>query len=252
MECKTNGCKKEAELRGYCRICYSRLLRNGTLKKLPVKGKEKCAVEGCSRLVGADGGYGYCSLHYQRYKKYGDPNRADWKKLKGDTPEEKLKYNYKVNEKGCWVWQGSVRKKDGYGSINIGQGKTSLVHRLAYTYWKGEIPEGMFVCHHCDNPPCINPDHLFLGTNQDNMNDKMLKGRAFTGFHKGEANGGAKLTNEQVSDIKKLLIEGEFNQSEIAVEFGVSRQSICDINTNKKWSHIPWPTKRKRRRRRKV
>lgn len=83
----------------------------------------------------------------------------------------------KVNktEGGCWEWTGSLQTQ-GYGNIEI-KGKRLLPHRIAYVLHKGEIPQGLSVCHHCDNPKCCNPEHLFLGTAADNMNDASQKGR---------------------------------------------------------------------------
>jgi hypothetical protein len=77
---------------------------------------------------------------------------------------------------GCWIWNGG-REKAGYGWIFV-RGKKMAAHRLGYELFVGIIPSGLFVCHHCDNPPCVRPDHLFLGTRQDNFRDMRQKGRA--------------------------------------------------------------------------
>jgi hypothetical protein len=243
MDCRTKECGRKAEFRGYCRNCYSRLMRSGKLEKLPVKTKDKCKVEECQRLVGSDGVKGFCSMHYQRYKKHGDPRISHNNTLKGDTLAQKLRLNYKEDEYGCWIWQG-YKQKQGYGVIGTGAGKkTALVHRLAYEFWNCPIPEGMLVCHHCDIPSCINPDHLFLGTNQDNIDDKMSKGRAYTGVHTGEKNSMAKLTDKQVAEIKRLLIHKRKSQVDIARQFGVSPTTILHIKQDKRWKHISWPKK---------
>lgn len=254
-KCLMENCESEAWSRGYCQKHYSRLKRAGKIKNLPKKSGFLCLAEGCDRIVGKDGGFGFCSKHYQRYKKYGDPNKVYWKRLEGETIEEKLKANYFENENGCWIWKGGKNSR-GYGSINIGNRKTAQVHRIAFKLWKGELPDDLFVCHHCDEPLCINPDHLFLGTNQDNIDDKMFKGRAYTGVHLGEKNESSILTDEKVKEIKKLLLQKKKYQSEIAKQFKVSKQCITDIKLEHRWKHIPWPDlsahnkKRKRKRKR--
>lgn len=83
---------------------------------------------------------------------------------------------------GCWLWTGSRSGHQGYGGIRIGN-KTVKAHRASHELFKGPIPPGLYICHTCDNPPCVNPDHLFAGSHLDNMRDKMAKGRHSTGFH---------------------------------------------------------------------
>lgn len=93
------------------------------------------------------------------------------------TRLDRFNEKYEINEStGCWLWHGS-KDKDGYGKININY-KNYRAHRLSYELFKDIIPEGLFVCHTCDTPNCVNPEHLFLGTNQDNMDDMVAKGRS--------------------------------------------------------------------------
>lgn len=130
----------------------------------------------------------------------------------------------------CHEWQGE-RTRDGYGRICL-DGRKQLVHRVVWALEHGPIPEGMVVCHHCDNPPCSRIDHLFLGTKRDNSLDCKAKGR-----HRpclGEGNGRARLTSEQVASIRARLGEGE-KQVVLAREFGMPRQSIWKIAHGKQW-----------------
>jgi predicted XRE-type DNA-binding protein len=100
----------------------------------------------------------------------------------------------------------------------------------------GEIPLGIYVCHRCDNPKCINPEHLFLGTPKDNMNDKMKKGRNFN--VKGSQHGQAKLDEEKVLEIKRLLAEKNLTQKKIGEKYGVNQNTISLIKSGKIWSHV--------------
>lgn len=96
--------------------------------------------------------------------------------------EEIFREKYKINEQtGCWEWTAG-KNSDGYGNFNYNK-KTIRAHRASYLMHKGEIPKGIMVCHHCDNPPCVNPEHLFLGTAKDNDQDSRTKGRQPTKDH---------------------------------------------------------------------
>lgn len=118
----------------------------------------------------------------------------------------------RVTEQGCWEWTGTRWKNGGYGRI----GANKKAHRLAYEEAHGPIPEGMFVCHSCDNPPCCNPEHLHLGTPADNMREKKERGRAGKLF--GEAHGFCKVTDAEVALIRERYAKGE-NVASIARSF---------------------------------
>ena len=131
---------------------------------------------------------------------------------------------------GCWEWIGSLML-DGYGRITNKQ-KAILAHRLSYTIHNGEIPEGLFVCHKCDNRKCVNPKHLFLGTSLDNVRDMMKKGRGNKNF--GEKVWNAIFNEQNVEDI--FLDNRGCNA--IAKEYGVSRGAIRGIKNRLTWKHF--------------
>ena len=123
---------------------------------------------------------------------------------------------------GCWPVSPGHRTGRGYGSIGGGgRRRRWLLHRLAYTLWVGEIPPGMQVLHRCDNPPCVNPQHLFLGTQADNMADKVAKGRQARGL----SNGMGKLSEEQIEQARRRMAAGE-TQAAVARELGVHPGTI--------------------------
>lgn len=133
----------------------------------------------------------------------------------------------------CWIWT-RCKSLDKYGYINLGQ-KQHLVHRVSYEYYNDIfIPEGMFVCHKCDTPACLRPDHLFLGTPLDNTLDSVRKRR----IQHGEKSSSAKLTDEQVRNIKIEMKEKNINQYELARQWGVDRSIITMILKGRIWKHI--------------
>ena len=140
----------------------------------------------------------------------------------------------KVNVCGddeCWEWTAGKYRR-GYGSCSAVFGNR-YAHRVAWTLTNGEIPVGLCVLHHCDNPPCCNPAHLFIGTQSDNMKDKAGKGRAT----RGESCRHSRLTEIDIKLIRMWLKRG-YTQRSIADVFEISRQSIGDINTGRTWKHV--------------
>lgn len=131
---------------------------------------------------------------------------------------------------GCWEWQGSAGSH-GYGDLRC-EGQHWLVHRFVYTCLKGEIPQGLVIWHSCDNRKCCNPSHLNLGTHQQNILDKEMKGRG----NGGAANGQAKLTKDQVEYIRTKSIQGS-SQSSLAREFNVNRSCIWKIVHGTHWKN---------------
>lgn len=131
----------------------------------------------------------------------------------------------------CWLWQGH-RSKAGYGALAVA-GKKVRAHRIAYVLEHGEINEGLFVCHTCDNPPCVNPVHLFAGTPADNVTDMMAKGRnvraprdeSLVNHARGVDGSRSKLTRQQV---REIFLDRRM-QIEIAKDYGISNSAVCLI-----------------------
>lgn len=165
----------------------------------------------------------------------------------------------KINSLGCWIWQGAKNPK-GYGKININY-KTVASHRLSYVLFNGDIKAGLYVCHTCDNPSCINPKHLFLGTAQDNTHDcfnkgrDKRKGRKLSSIHrarigdfqrgkscpqrgrKGGENPSAKLNSHSVIEIRRKHAAG-IKMKDLVSEYKVHRSTILCIIKRKTWKHI--------------
>lgn len=133
-----------------------------------------------------------------------------------------------ITKTGCWEFTGAITGS-GYGAIYY-EGKTKGAHVISYIYHKGPIPEGMFVCHSCDNPPCCNPEHLFLGTVQTNKKDEVHKGRNVY----GEAVGNSKLKAEDVLNIRRMIDKG-FSLASISRRYDVTIQNIHRIKSGHIW-----------------
>lgn len=142
----------------------------------------------------------------------------------------------KVDKSGdCWEWT-ACKDKRGYGRFNQPKAfKTTLAHRIAYMISIGPVPPEICVCHHCDNPSCVNPDHLFLGTHRDNMIDAMVKKRlAPLQTLRGIDNPKNKLTENQVLIIKQSTVPLRI----LAKEFGVGSSTVHRIRSGQSWKHI--------------
>lgn len=171
--CKLEGCESPARGRGWCSMHYSRWRKYGDPEITTFVAQTGCKVEGCG---GAHFGLGYCAKHYTRMKRHGN--------LLGLYPCEAadVRFWMKVDKAGeCWTWTAG-RGDHGYGSFTNDDGGAVSAHRFSYELHYGPIPDGMVVCHRCDNPPCVRPEHLSIGTQADNVQDMFEKGRAVSGW----------------------------------------------------------------------
>jgi hypothetical protein len=138
-------------------------------------------------------------------------------------------------ETACWTWTGATRV--GYGAVRW-QGRVVGTHRLAWTLIHGPIDDGLHVLHHCDNPPCCNPAHLFLGTNRENIADRAAKGRPGRGGVSGERNARARLNPSAVEEIRQRYEAGGVLQRQLAAEFGVSKGAVKHVLARRTWRNV--------------
>ena len=139
-------------------------------------------------------------------------------------------------EDKCWEWRGTA------GTTEYGQtswlGKDMATHRIAWMLTFGEIPDGLLVCHHCDNPPCCNPKHLFIGTNQDNIDDRERKNRNWMPHSRGEEHGHHKLTEKDVKEIRDLYSTGKYSYLKLAKLYPVSWGAIRQVIKRQNWGWL--------------
>ena len=158
-----------------------------------------------------------------------DKTQRFWAKVDKDGPN------------GCWVWTGdTVRGPHRYGRLWTDK-RPVTTHRYSWQIHFGPIPDGALVCHHCDNPPCVRPDHLFLGTDRDNIHDMIRKGRAYHprgeahqfyrrgDLMRGERGPNARLKDKQVAEIRRLYATGKYTQTALAEQFGVVQSHVSKI-----------------------
>lgn len=139
----------------------------------------------------------------------------------------------KVDKSGdCWIWTGA-RNERGYGKILAGR-RLEYAHRVSVRLDGREVPDNAHVCHHCDNPPCVNPAHLFVGTSRDNHDDMVRKGRST----RGERNPRSKLTADQVREIRARAAAGEV-QRVIGADYGIEQSHVSLIVRRGVWQHLP-------------
>ena len=189
---------------------------------------QNCFIENCEDQVVAKG---MCNRHYLRHKRSGTT------KDNGNSHASlSVRFFRKVDKtETCWVWTGNT-SRNGYGSIQSGgKGSATLsAHRLSYEMHKGQIPNGYVVMHSCDNPSCVNPDHLSVGTFKENTADMIVKGRKRTTAPRGADNGKAKLNDSLVRYIR----QSERNTASIARELNLSANCIRGVRIGRTWSHV--------------
>lgn len=192
-----------------------------------------CCIKGCDLPSMA---LSLCNKHWRRNKLYGSPaaTRKHSGMFIGKTPQERFKLQHRIAESGCWEWTGG-KDQDGYGLFR-GEIEGQMMQRAHRWSWafhnKSRIPTWGNICHKCDNPSCVNPEHLWLGTVMDNQTDKHRKGRAR--MLKGEELPWAKLDEEKV----RAILADPRPSSRIAEEYGISNGTVSDIKRRKSWAHL--------------
>ena len=200
------------------------------------RNEAPCSVGGCE---GRGEIRGWCKRHYNRWYKTGSPVTPP-KIPQGLSLFDRLMRRVSVRPSGCWEWQGA-KSPLGHGYIGRGRRGEGVVgaHRVAWEHANGPIPPGMCVCHHCDNPPCVRPDHLFLGTRADNNKDMTRKGRhaAHIGTQRslrGSQHHAATITE----DTARAIRDASGTHAEVARQYGVSHFIAYRIRTGKTWTHV--------------
>jgi len=154
------------------------------------------------------------------------------------TIEERFWPKVKKGRKNeCWLWTASLNR--GYGQLADRHGKPPLkAHRVSWELVFGPIPEGLWVLHKCDNPRCVNPNHLFLGDQGTNMKDAASKNRLPGNRTKGSQHHRSKVTEEQVKEVRRLYETGEHTQAQLAASIGITQTQISNIVRRRVWKHV--------------
>lgn len=190
-----------------------------------------CSIDGCGRK---HEGHGFCAMHLTRLKKYGSPHGGI--KNQGSLEERFWRFVSPLGADECWIWQGQ-KLANKYGRISVGaKGLNSEgAHRVSWKiHNKQEIPDGMVVMHSCDNPSCVNPHHLSVGTPKQNSDDMIAKGRKKIVIPVGEQNGKSIITAE----IARQIRGSSLNHAETARMFGVSAGCVRSVRSFRTWKDV--------------
>ncbi len=176
---------------------------------------------------------GFCIRHYKNYSKHGKPDGKFVRCSNNSTIKDRLDSKSKLNpETGCIEWTGTLNPISGYGGIRI-NGKRFFSHRVSWEEKNKMSAKGLVIRHTCDNPKCINSDHLLSGTQKDNIKDKVIKNRQL----KGAQIWNSKLNEEDVKDIILMNKQGK-NMSELGRIYDITASAIGNICRRKRWKHV--------------
>lgn len=166
--CKLENCHLKRVSKGFCSIHYQRIKATGTTDKKIFPST--CSVNGCTSVGKIT--KGLCRKHYSRFLRHGSTNTT---RIMNDDKKRIMK-NCEKSDSGCWEWKKA--KRNGYGQTSV-LGKQEIAHRASWIIFRGEIPSGMNINHKCNNKGCVNPDHLYVGTQQENVNDMIRSNRGW-------------------------------------------------------------------------
>lgn len=230
LPCMANECDANAVTAGLCEKHYA-ALRRARGYKPPSRA---CSIEDCNRRV--RGAHGLCHSHLRRLNLYGDPLHP------APSHADRLRAKIvRTTPSGCWEVEPTTGCK-GYGQFAMDR-KSMGTHRAAWILAHGPIPDGLWVLHHCDNPPCVNPAHLYLGDCHDNVRDRVVRGRNATGpklsgITRGEQSPNAKLTDDAVRAMRLRHESGDITYAALGALFGVGRTVARGVVVGSGWKHV--------------
>ncbi len=226
--CSIPGCSKAARSRGWCRAHYERWRRNGSPT---ARGRGNSKRNTAVRLLCETCGSGYHPWAGRETTSRTCSRQCNGQISKQGNSYQSSDFDRLIDQSdGCWIWKGPLRE-DGYGEFFIA-GRRFRAHRYSFERQYGPIPLGLFVCHRCDNPSCVNPDHLFAGTQRENMQDMAAKGRHGGPDLRGEAHPMARITREVAQAIRVDLRPAK----DVSAQYGVSKSLVWAIRSGRLWN----------------